>query len=318
MLDERIGPVRRRPAFLTHRPQPTRPDIARQARIGQREPKLFKLIAQRAGPQMRVLAQPCAHVVSERRERVLTGRFAHAGRGHPGDVVADRPAISAGVAGDRRDRPPPFVQCVYLHVFLSCEHEKADHLRLELLASDTSSIEGDPPSLAEPRGEHFRLAELGSFSERDHRRGVPPSSSPQTRRRRRETREDVFRALFSSYSPNACRGHPKPPGQRPGNRWIPRGAYKSPGIGVDPENLSAQRRYCSHGTAGPGAHVRGDRDDRRPARQVIYALRRRRYSYTKIARAVGVSPGAVRASLARTAAKLGQGTGSADWDVDLR
>jgi len=38
----------------------------------------------------------------------------------------------------------------------TCEHEKADLLRLELLASDTSSIEGGPPSMAEPRGEHFR------------------------------------------------------------------------------------------------------------------------------------------------------------------
>jgi len=48
--------------------------------------------------------------------------------------------------------------------------------------------------------------------------------------------------------------------------------------------------------------------------QVIYDLLRRRYSYAKIARAVG----AVRASLTRTAAKLGQGIRSEDWDADLR
>ncbi len=51
--------------------------------------------------------------------------------------------------------------------------------------------------------------------------------------------------------------------------------------------------------------------------QVIYDLRRRRYSYAKIAKAVGVSVGAVRGSLARTAAKLG-GVKSSDWDADLR
>jgi DNA-binding CsgD family transcriptional regulator len=50
---------------------------------------------------------------------------------------------------------------------------------------------------------------------------------------------------------------------------------------------------------------------------VIYDLRRRGHSYAKIARAVGVSVGAVQASLRRTAAKLGP-TGSTDWDADLR
>jgi DNA-directed RNA polymerase specialized sigma24 family protein len=53
---------------------------------------------------------------------------------------------------------------------------------------------------------------------------------------------------------------------------------------------------------------------------VIWQLRQRRHSYAKIARAVGVSVGAVRASLGRTAAKLrGPGSlGSDDWDADLR
>jgi hypothetical protein len=49
---------------------------------------------------------------------------------------------------------------------------------------------------------------------------------------------------------------------------------------------------------------------------VIWQLRRRWYSYSKIAKTVAVLVGAVRASLARTAAK--QSIGSADWDADLR
>jgi DNA-directed RNA polymerase specialized sigma24 family protein len=51
--------------------------------------------------------------------------------------------------------------------------------------------------------------------------------------------------------------------------------------------------------------------------RLIWTLRLRRHSYAKIARYVGVSVGAVRHSLARTAAKLGQGV-SSDWNADLR
>jgi DNA-directed RNA polymerase specialized sigma24 family protein len=52
---------------------------------------------------------------------------------------------------------------------------------------------------------------------------------------------------------------------------------------------------------------------------VIYQLRRKRYSYSKIARAVGVSVGTVQHSLRRTAQRLSPGAESADdWDADLR
>jgi lambda repressor-like predicted transcriptional regulator len=53
--------------------------------------------------------------------------------------------------------------------------------------------------------------------------------------------------------------------------------------------------------------------------QLIYQLRSRRWTYAKIARRVGVSVGAVRASLARSSAKLDPCSASADdWDADLR
>jgi DNA-directed RNA polymerase specialized sigma24 family protein len=48
--------------------------------------------------------------------------------------------------------------------------------------------------------------------------------------------------------------------------------------------------------------------------RIIYELRRR-HTYARIAKEVGVSVGAVRASLARTQAAL---LGSEDWDRDLR
>ena len=60
----------------------------------------------------------------------------------------------------------------------------------------------------------------------------------------------------------------------------------------------------------------GMTDDQRDL--VIYQLRCKRVSYARIAKRVGVSIGAVRGSLARTAEKLGTGARSDDWDADLR
>ncbi|AXY49214.1 hypothetical protein YT1_p10013 (plasmid) [Rhodococcus ruber] len=44
------------------------------------------------------------------------------------------------------------MQCVYLHIVLPCQHEKAGLLRGAGAWSETTSIEGDPPSSAEPHG----------------------------------------------------------------------------------------------------------------------------------------------------------------------
>jgi hypothetical protein len=52
---------------------------------------------------------------------------------------------------------------MYFHIVLPCEHEKADLLRLELLMSDTSSIEGGPPFSAEPHGWGISMSISGEF-----------------------------------------------------------------------------------------------------------------------------------------------------------
>ena len=53
--------------------------------------------------------------------------------------------------------------------------------------------------------------------------------------------------------------------------------------------------------------------------RVIWELRQRRHSYAKIAKAVGVSVGAVQASLRRTAERLAPDPVlDGDWDRDLR
>ncbi|AHK35999.1 hypothetical protein Pd630_LPD16040 (plasmid) [Rhodococcus opacus PD630] len=41
---------------------------------------------------------------------------------------------------------------MYFHVFLPCQHEIAGLLRIAGVWSETTSIEGDPPSSAEPHG----------------------------------------------------------------------------------------------------------------------------------------------------------------------
>lgn len=51
--------------------------------------------------------------------------------------------------------------------------------------------------------------------------------------------------------------------------------------------------------------------------QLAWELWRRRYSYSKIAKHIGVSVGAVRASVARTNTKLGL-VEPGEWDADLR
>ena len=83
------------------RPQIPRPDVAGQALIRQPEPQVFELVEQGAGPQVRVLDQPGGDIVDERVERIRCRPGPHPGRGVTGQILADRLAVMAGVAGDR-------------------------------------------------------------------------------------------------------------------------------------------------------------------------------------------------------------------------
>src|SRR3954453_975664 len=99
---------------------------------------------------MRILGQPGGDVVDERCERIDAGGLSHPGGRDTVEVVADRSAVLSGVAGNGRDRPASFMQSVYLQVVLPCEHEKAGLLQIAGAWSETPSIEGAPPSSAEP------------------------------------------------------------------------------------------------------------------------------------------------------------------------
>src|ERR1700757_2677037 len=101
---------------------------------------------------MRVLAQPRADIVQERLERIRRAPRPHPRRSLPGQIGAHRLPVKPGMAGDRRDRPTTLAQGMYFHIVLPCEHEKAVLLRRVLARLATASIEGGPPSSAEPRG----------------------------------------------------------------------------------------------------------------------------------------------------------------------
>ncbi|CCW10423.1 hypothetical protein EBESD8_9540 [Rhodococcus aetherivorans] len=152
MLDHRVRALRGARAGWADRAQVAGADLAGQRLIRRGVAEVLEFVAQGPRPQVRVLAQPGRDVVDERLERVLTGAFAHTGGGGSVQVVADGASVAAGVPGDRRDRPASLVQCVYLHIVLPCQHEKAGLLRGAGAWSETTSIEGDPPSSAEPHG----------------------------------------------------------------------------------------------------------------------------------------------------------------------
>jgi hypothetical protein len=101
MWDHRIRALGGGAARLTHRTQVPGADIAGQALIRQAEPKLLELVEQSAGPQVRVLGQPGAEVVDERIERIRTGACPDPRFAVTGQILADRLAVEAGMAGDR-------------------------------------------------------------------------------------------------------------------------------------------------------------------------------------------------------------------------
>jgi len=68
-----------------------------------------------------------------------------------------RPGESRRLTGENRAR------IAQVDSALPCEHEKAGLLRPELLASDTSSIEGGPPPSAEPHGWGISMSVSGEF-----------------------------------------------------------------------------------------------------------------------------------------------------------
>jgi hypothetical protein len=93
--------------------------LAHHGRVGALEAEAGQLAVQHRGEHVVVLGEAGAQVLP-------VGLQAAGGPLSLAAVIAqvgaNGLAVAAGVAGDGRDRPPPFGKCVDLHVVLLCEH----------------------------------------------------------------------------------------------------------------------------------------------------------------------------------------------------
>ena len=102
------GRAQRQPAQLAH-----------QGRVGALEAERDQLAEQHAGEHVVVVGEAGAQVVAVGLQ--AAGRPLALGA-IVAQIGANGLAVTAGVAGDGRDRPPPSGKCVDLHVVLLCEH----------------------------------------------------------------------------------------------------------------------------------------------------------------------------------------------------
>src|SRR5665213_139214 len=111
---------------LTMRTQTADTDLTHERRIRPSVTEPDDLIEQRRRPQVRIVNEPGPDIRLERRQRI--GRRRHPPSRHTFaiQIRADRLRVSFQMAGDRRDRPAPFPQCVHFHVFSLCEHWRRD------------------------------------------------------------------------------------------------------------------------------------------------------------------------------------------------
>ena len=70
-------------------------------------------------------------------------------------IRPDRLTVKTSVTGNRRQRPPLFLQCVNFHVFFLCDHQEEDSSH-SLGCFATTSMRGVPPRLVDPQGEDFQ------------------------------------------------------------------------------------------------------------------------------------------------------------------
>ena len=164
MRNDRVRPLRHPPAFRTGRAEVPGPDLPGQRLIRRGERESFQLVEQGDRPQMRVFDQPRGHVVDERGERIISA-FPHPRFALTVQVVPDRLAVPADMVGDRGDRPALPAKRVDVLVFLPCDHETG-LLRTAGEWSETTSLEGDPPSWGATR--------VGTFDE--HQWGISVSA----------------------------------------------------------------------------------------------------------------------------------------------
>ena len=123
VIDDRHRPPLRGVATLAMRAQLAQPELPRERRIRLIEPEHDNLVEQRHRPKMRVLDESLTAIRGERIEHTCTGRSADACGAFAVQIRADRLAVMAEMASDRRDRPASLEERVRVHIILLCEHE---------------------------------------------------------------------------------------------------------------------------------------------------------------------------------------------------
>jgi hypothetical protein len=123
VIDDRHRATLRGMATLAMRTQFAQAKLASERRIRLVEAELHDLVEQRHRPQMRILDQPFPAEVNERIEQLRTCPSAHARDAFAVQIRADRFAVMAEMASDRRDRPASLAERVCVHIILLCEHE---------------------------------------------------------------------------------------------------------------------------------------------------------------------------------------------------
>jgi hypothetical protein len=149
-------------ATLAMRAQATVTDLACHRLIRLVEPQPDELVEQGRGPQMRVLAQSCGHVLDEPFEQNITIASADPSDAITSEIRTDRLAITAQMRRDRGDRPAPRSQRVYIQVFLLCEHRVGAPSNAWWW-SETASIQGAPPQTVEPNRWGISVSSYGEI-----------------------------------------------------------------------------------------------------------------------------------------------------------
>ena len=147
------------PARLAARPQPEQPQLPHERHVGAIEPELEDLAIEHRPVDVRVIDEPRDEVVTK---RLQAARRRLALRGGPGQILADRLAVTAGVPRDRRHRPAPPRQGVDLHIVLLSQHPLRG-LHPDRRRREPATLEGAPDRPA--RGNSLRSA-LRAFAPR--------------------------------------------------------------------------------------------------------------------------------------------------------
>ena len=146
MIDDRHRLAPGAPTRPTRRAQLPVTDLANERHIALPVPQSLGFDEQRRSPQVRILGQPLTNIRFEPVERIPLRRSPLPEGPLTRKVSSYCLSVSSQMAGNSRDRPSPFPQRVYFHVFLLCQHQRWGSLS-SLPDLTPSSLERTPLSV---------------------------------------------------------------------------------------------------------------------------------------------------------------------------